>query len=365
MKITDPRTPVAPSFLSPVASLLNDPRDLTFVWTALQCSSLVAFGVALFFVDVPWQFTAPAYALLLSLAFFDRYTLMLHCTSHRLLFKKRYGLMNHVIPKVIGLFFGQTPGSYFLHHLGMHHREENLEDDLSTTMHYKRDRIDHWLRYFLKFLFFGVAELALYFYRRRQWKFFRNLLVAELGFVALLALLYSWRPIPTLIVFIVPFLVVRAGMMMGNWGQHAFISPDSPENPYVASITCINTRYNRRCFNDGYHVLHHVKPACHWSDHPKEFERSLGEYARHDSLVFDGIDFFQVWLSLMLRRWSYLAAHVVQLEGAPVRTREEVIALLKRRVLPRQGCASRPGSSSVPATDQEREAIGGSSGSLA
>jgi fatty acid desaturase len=333
MKITDPRTPSAPSFLAPAARLLNDPRDLQFVWLTLQCMSVVACAAALFFVEVPWWFAAPAYWLLMFVVLLDRYTLMLHCTSHRLLFKKRYALLNQVIPRLLGPFFGQTPGSYFLHHLGMHHHEENLEADLSTTMRYKRDRIDHWLRYFFRFLLIGVPELALYFYRRKKWKFFQSLLVGELGFVLAVALLYAWRPIPTLVVFIIPFLTVRAALMMGNWAQHAFVSPEAPENPYQASITCINTRHNRRCFNDGYHVLHHVKPACHWTEHPAEFERALPEYGRHDALVFDGIDFFGVWLALILRRWSHLAAHVVRLEGAPQRTPAEVIELLKHRVL--------------------------------
>ena len=37
---------------------------------------------------------------------------------------------------------------------------------------------------------------------------------------------------------------------------------------------------------------------------------------------------------LMLGRWSYLADKFVQLPGAPVRTRGEVIAFLKSRVQP-------------------------------
>ena len=334
MNITDPRTESVPRFLEPAARLLNDPRDVVFVWLALRCLLVAACGVALFFVPVPWQFAAPAYVVLLFGLYVDRFTLMLHCTSHRPLFKKRYRSLNHVIPWVIGPFYGQTPGTYFSHHLGMHHREENLTPDLSSTMRFKRDRFDHWLRYYLRFLCIGLVELAVYFYRRQNWKLFRRVLVGELGFIVVVALLFSWKPVPTLIVFIGPVLALRTMMMMGNWAQHSFIVAKTPENPYHASITCINTRYNRRCFNDGYHVLHHVKPACHWTDHPAEFERALDDYVRHDALVFDGLDFFEVWLALMLRRWSYLAAHVVTFDGAPARTREQVIELLKTRVMP-------------------------------
>ena len=91
----------------------------------------------------------------------------------------------------------------------MHHREENLEPDLSSTMRFRRDRFDHWLRYLFRFLFVGLIELEIYFYRRRQWKLFRRVLVGEGGFWLAAALLCLWRPIPTLVVFVVPLLVMR------------------------------------------------------------------------------------------------------------------------------------------------------------
>lgn len=333
MHITDPRVEPVPRVLLPISRLLNDPRDLVFVWLALRCLLVCAVGVALFFVPVPWPVALAAYWLCL-LPHLDRFTLMLHCTSHRPLFKKRARFLNQVIPWLIGPFFGQTPNSYFAHHLGMHHREENLAGDLSSTLRFRRDRLDHWLRYYLRFLFFVLFELELYFFRQRRWKLVRRVAFGEgVYWLAVAALLWA-RPAVTLVVFLGPLVVMRTLMMMGNWAQHAFIHPATPANPYHASITCINTRYNRRCFNDGYHVLHHVKPACHWSEHPQEFERALPEYGRQDALVFDGIDFFGVWLALMLGRWSHLASHVVQLEGAPQRTPDQVIALLRERVLP-------------------------------
>lgn len=331
----DPRGEPVPSFVSRAARLLNDPRDVVFVWLVLRCVALAALGVSLFFLPAAFlPYAAPVYLVLLFGGLMDRYTLMLHCTSHRPLFKKPYRSFNNLIPWFVAPFFGQTPNSYFSHHMGMHHREENLAADLSSTMRFKRDRFDHWLRYYLRFMFAGLFELEVYFYRRKQWKLFRRVFVGEVGYWLALATLLVAAPAPTVVVFVVPFVAIRTAMMMGNWAQHSFIKAETPENPYHASITCINTRYNRRCFNDGYHVLHHVKPACHWTEHPAEFERALAEYGRQDSIVFDGIDFFGVWLCLMLGRWSQLAEHFVVLEGAPARTRDEVVAFLKERVLP-------------------------------
>ena len=138
----------------------------------------------------------------------------------------------------------------------------------------------------------------------------------------------SWQA--TLTVFIVPFLAMRFLMMVGNWGQHAFIDRERPENPYANSVTCINTRYNRRCFNDGYHIGHHVKANRHWSEMPDDFLRNLNTYAQQGAIVFDGIDFFQVWLYLMLRRYDWLARRYVHL-GGPKKSHAEIVALLRER----------------------------------
>jgi hypothetical protein len=123
-------------------------------------------------------------------------------------------------------------------------------------------------------------------------------------------------------------------MMMGNWAQHAFVDPNDSANSYRNSISCINTRYNRRCFNDGYHILHHIKPRAHWTEHPVEFEKNIAEYGKNDAIVFDGIDYFPIWLNMMLGRWGYLADHFVRLPGAPERSKDDVIAFLKSRVQP-------------------------------
>ena len=59
-----------------------------------------------------------------------------------------------------------------------------------------------------------------------------------------------------LVVFVVPFVRSRFLMMAGSLGPHAFVDRAAPENCYRNSISCINTGYNARCFNDGYHIGH-------------------------------------------------------------------------------------------------------------
>lgn len=86
--------------------------------------------------------------------------LMLHCTSHRVLFKKQYGWLNYYLPWVIGPLFGQTPETYFVHHLGLHHAKNNTADDESSTMFYQRDSAWSFLHYFGDFFCCAAACCA-------------------------------------------------------------------------------------------------------------------------------------------------------------------------------------------------------------
>ena len=322
--------------------MLNDPRDLPFVYLTFQCSIVALMGVSLYFIPGrAFWWCALGYGLIWGLGVLDRYILMLHCTSHRILFRKPFQFLNRYIPWILGPFFGESPDGYFVHHLGMHHPENNLENDLSSTMKFRRDRFGHWLQYFLRFLFLIVIELPLYHWGKGHPKLAMRAIVGEGLLWAVIAGLMFVDVRATMVVFVIPTLIVRFLMMVGNWAQHAFVDPDDPANPYRNSITCINTRYNRRCFNDGYHIHHHVKARCHWSDYPGEYLANKETYGAEDAIVFDGIDFFQVWLFLMLGRHDVLARHFVHLPGAPERSHDEVLALFEKRLMP----FTRPASS--------------------
>jgi hypothetical protein len=262
--------------------------------------------------------------------FLGPYTLMLHNTSHRKLFQRKRDWLNYVVPFVLGPFFGQTPYTYFAHHVEMHHKEDNLPGDLSSTMKYQRDSLIGWLSYFLRFYFFGLVELTTYFVKQRRYKLALKTVVGELSFFAGTALLcrYDWRVGLTLMVL--PITITRFAMMAGNWAQHAFIDAATPGNNYRNSITCIDASYNRRCFNDGYHIGHHIRRVRHWTEMPGDFLANKDKYRDENAILFRGVDFFVVWFFLMLKRYDWLARCFVDLRDEK-RTREEIIELLKKR----------------------------------
>jgi fatty acid desaturase len=313
---------------------LQDPRDLPFIYLSLKITATLLPLAALLFVPAltgwAWWAVLAVYLFLGNLRFKGPFGLMLHCTSHRVLFKKKYGFMNNYIPWVIGPLFGQTPESYFTHHLGMHHPENNLPDDESSTMFYQRDSLRGFLHYLGDFFVLGIPRLVGYLTRRNKPKLRLRLLRGELVYIAVtIALAFVNLP-ATLAVFVLPVILSRIVMMLGNWAQHAFIDAAAPDNCYTNSITCINTSYNHKCWNDGYHISHHLKPALHWTDHPHHFQQNLDKYAQNDAIVFDGIHFLHIFFYLMAKRYDLLAQNFVNL-GNRYHNEAEIVALLRSR----------------------------------
>jgi fatty acid desaturase len=310
--------------------LIKDERDLPVVrlW-AVMAFVLLPVAVALYVWTLPWWVHAAYVAAAIYLL--PPYILALHVSTHRGVFKPRYRWLQTAAVWLLGPLAGQSPETYRVHHMGMHHVEGNLEDDLSSTMGYQRDRLDHFLHYFFRFFFFIPFELGRYQYQRGRIGLLKRMLVGELTYVAAVALLLWWAPAATLTVFVVPFITARFGMMCGNWAQHAFIDPQDPGNPYRNSITCIDCDYNRRCFNDGFHIGHHVKPNRHWSEMPADYVRERSVYRENQSVVFRGVDYFAVWVLLMTRRHRALAQRMVDWDEVSI---EDRVSFLRSRLKP-------------------------------
>lgn len=314
------------------ASLINDVRDLPFLKLSLLIACTLLPGAIYLFLAPQFNWIlASLYLGVLFGMMLGPYILMLHNICHRKLFKKQFAKLNHLIIWLLGPLCGQTPETYFAHHIGMHHQEENLPQDLSSTMKYQRDSFVDFIRYFLRFYFCSIVELSHYLIKQDRKKIFKKMILGELTWYLLVILLYLYHWQATLVVFIIPLVVTRFMMMNGNWAQHAFISQESPNNNYTNSITCINTRYNRTCFNDGYHIGHHIRAGRHWTEMPGDFLKNKQTYIKEQAVVFRKIDYFVIWIFLMLKRYDWLAKFFVNLDEAQAMSRQEIITLLKSR----------------------------------
>ncbi|MBL8680702.1 MAG: fatty acid desaturase [Myxococcales bacterium] len=316
---------------------LHDPRDEVFVRLGLKVSALMATGMAAMLFALRAEI--PAWAKLAAVAsYFTLWAwnvppviLMLHCTMHRPFIRDPKWL-NRVHTYAMSVFFG-IPAGYAEHHMGMHHIEDNIGEDLSSTCRYRRDSFLHFLAYWARFFFLAVVELPLYLSRHGRSTMARRALFGELAHWALIgaSLALDWRF--GLMAFALPYFIVRTMMMVGNWGQHAFVNAARKNNGFSNSITCINSTYNQRAFNDGYHIGHHLKATRHWTEAPKEFLDNRAQYVENGAIVFEGVDFFMVSVLLWTGQWKFLAKRYVRLDGVE-RSDEEVIALLKSRVEP-------------------------------
>jgi hypothetical protein len=179
--------------------------------------------------------------LIMQFSYMGTYTLMMHQHIHMQgILNKRFSLFDRLFPYVTDPLMGHTWNSYYYHHVKHHHEEGNGPDDLSSTVQYQRDDVWHFLHYVGRFFFLIWFELPLYFIRKGRVAFAVRVTFWDVLNYTCLYFLYCFNPRPTIFVFLIPFLLLRLGLMVGNWGQHAFVDNEEPDSDYRSSITLID-----------------------------------------------------------------------------------------------------------------------------
>jgi fatty acid desaturase len=322
--------------------LIHDQRDSIMLSLILNiCCTTVPLNIYLFM--------NPSHMLgLLSLSFtlfmyLQRFILMMHYVEHRKLFKEPFhSIGKYFLSGFLCAFFGIPPGMYRLHHVVMHHIENNVfNEDLSSTEGYQRDNFFHFLIYYFRY-FSHMLLLPVYAIKKGR---YQMAAVSFCGAASWLVLLYvgmKMNPIYTIWAGVVPMIVTGFALMFGNFSQHIFVHPSiatMPQNLKSYEFNCalslqsINHFDNQHAFNDGYHVTHHINSRVHWTDLASHFLNNLEKYVENDVLVFDGLGFFDIGLNVMLGRLDYLADHYVHFTKVK-KSKEDIIQELKVRLKP-------------------------------
>ncbi|KAJ5604994.1 hypothetical protein N7510_010148 [Penicillium lagena] len=269
----------------------------------------------------------------LQLWYCGAFTLMKHQHIHMNgVLAPKYRLLDMAFPYILDPMLGHTWNSYFYHHIKHHHVEGNGQDDLSTTMFYDRDNVFDFLCYVCRFVFLIWLELPLYFWGKGQIGYALKAAFWELSNYASLYFLYSQvNSRATLFVFLLPLAVMRLGLMVGNWGQHAFVDPVDPDSDFRSSITLIDVASNRFSFNDGYHTSHHLNPRRHWRDHPVAFVKQKDRYAEERALVFRNVDYIFITVNLLRKNYMHLAKCMIPIGDQVDLTLEQRADLLRSR----------------------------------
>jgi fatty acid desaturase len=316
---------------------LTDERDLPFIHllTTIHITVIpwaILFYTPLFQGWVWWLMYIP-YAYIAQSYYKGRFGLAFHCMCHRRIFKKGYEWMHTWVTWFVCPFFGHTPETYFAHHIGMHHVENNQEDDASSTLQYRRDSFTDFLKYFFNFLFAGFIQTFQYFFRRKRKKLYMRLSFGEIAWMLFCVGMCFVNFKATMMIFIAPVIYGRFIMMLGNWTQHSFIDKKDPEGHFSSVYNCINNVYNQNCWNDGYHSIHHLRPAIHYTEMPGEFLKHKDKYVEHKTFIFDGIHYLHIFWWLMNKRYDKLADNLVNINNT-FSSQQEAMALLKERVNP-------------------------------
>jgi fatty acid desaturase len=88
--------------------------------------------------------------------------------------------------------------------------------------------------------------------------------------------------------------------------------------------------YNQVCWNDGYHIIHHLRPGMHYTEMPAEFLKRKDDFANNKAIVFDSIHYLHIFTWLLTKRYDKLADNLVNINNM-FNSREEAIALMKER----------------------------------
>eukprot|EP00760_Papus_ankaliazontas_P036543 PhM_4_TR8341/c0_g1_i1/m.17910 len=329
--------------------VLDKERDVIFPMLMIKWSLTI---LPLWLLGLTYMATATtstlSFALTVLLYYFltfeslEQYILGLHCLVHRPCFVPSAKFLVTVYVWVLGVPFGEVPETYYSHHISMHHPANNGFDDISSTMQYQRDKPLHLFVYWVRFMFCQYPLLS-YLSKVGNVKRAKSFVIGEATFWGLAILYTYFMPMNGFFFLLLPVVLVRTGMTVGNFGQHAFINPEDPFVNYNQSAVIVNSPYNRVGFNDGYHILHHDHPTAHYTELSLLFKHNLEKLAEHDSAVFDAsasdghiVDWVTISILLMQQRWDILAKAFVDtraiVAGKPRRAQQEIEEMLKNRV---------------------------------
>lgn len=159
-----------------------------------------------------------------------------------------------------------------VHHLGNHHKFNWTEKDWSSAFNFRHAQSPaqpvsyryYQLTYYPLFCFHSTIHIL----RSRNPRLLGSLVltatVVSLGSAFLIDAFGIWRWL-----LVMGTTYAAAGLMLGaaNYLEHYRV--EEGEGRFSAwTYTC--WVHNFLSYNGGYHLLHHLRPAVHWSDLPRE-----------------------------------------------------------------------------------------------
>ena len=227
------------AYITWAQGIVRNPVDVVFLTHIILYLSTSLPSAAFLFYRFTW--IHGVLHCLLQLSYCGPFTLMLHNHIHNNgLLKKRYAWFDNTWPYVLEPLMGHTWDSYYYHHVKHHHVEGNGPEDLSSTIRYQRDELSHFLLYVGRFVAFAWLELPLYFFRKRKPGLAFKTAASEMAAFLFIYLAARMNIFSTFFVLVIPLFLMRIGLMIGNYGQHALVDDVDPASDFRSSITLID-----------------------------------------------------------------------------------------------------------------------------
>jgi fatty acid desaturase len=175
----------------------------------------------------------------------------------------RWAPLNRLLEVCYALHTGVTTHTWVLHHVLGHH-VNYLDQDKDESRWRRKDgtrmgALEYTLRLAL------TAYPSAFQVGRRYPRLQRVFLVFGALTALLLALLVYHRPLPGLLLFVLPMACSMLFTAWVTYDHHAGLDTD---DRFAASYNIMNRWFNRLTGNLGYHTAHHRSGGLHWSRLP-------------------------------------------------------------------------------------------------
>ncbi len=227
--------------------------------TTLMLAVFTAQLTILLFIDDPVHVIA---AVVLLLGVQVNFAGMCHSHHHQATFHSP--LLNRSFEVMMFLQLGMLPYGYTLHHNIGHH--ETYMDQEQDTNRWRRDdgsTMGPWAFAWVLFLnmYPNVIRIG-----RSHPAIFRRFLRMFWVCMGVLAILIVVDPVNALLVFVAP---LPAALLLQAQATHYHHAGLASRDPLRASRNDLDSLYNLRTCNLGYHTAHHLDPGLHWARLPE------------------------------------------------------------------------------------------------